>query len=289
MRHGPDSCPTRRFKEDLLLFAAWSSSPGSSGHAALLVRRTRRRSVIVHWDDDQGSRVCSSARGFSDWRAVAAELAAVDYLGLCPSIVVGEPVIEGARGIEAELLLLAWGGETQKRVAQALLTCSDDQLAVLRRSIRGPFAAGEFAQRMKTILEELEELDHAPAELGQLVSILERKPSLPAIRREVRSRAAVEAEREAYLRGVRRKALDPFAADIAALMVAYKDTQRPIASGIEAIGRGMRMGAVHRYIERYVLRMGCLPSGKHVVAWPTDRGHRTLSAIPVDFDDLREP
>jgi hypothetical protein len=109
-------------------------------------------------------------------------------------------------------------------------------------------------------------------------------PSVEALREELNGRETAEAEVVARVREARERALEPFAEEIGAVMAAYAASLGPVRGSVAAMGRGLVKEAVRRYVEAYALRMGRLPRGEHVVAWPTDRGRRTIRAIKVDFE-----
>ena len=99
--NGLGSPPERTSEEDILLYVPWSSSPGSSGKAALLVQRSKEATEVIHWDDDSGLLPQFTLPAEVPWQDLAAAVASRDFLGVDRKIRSSRLGIEGLDGLAA--------------------------------------------------------------------------------------------------------------------------------------------------------------------------------------------
>lgn len=247
------------------LIQVWSANPGVSGVATLEIRGFRDHVEV--WsgpDDSEPLEMLFRQPGSYSWRSVVRELCNAEG-GTDDRV-----EIEGATGLEAEMLKMAWSGPDTRGIARALLDFSDEQLSRLARE-EGGLPGLESVVELR---QELDEFD-AVALLAELVagasdlSLIEQLETLVG---ELSRVADEEDQLEAALRAER---LEPWSAAIEELVEGCA-VQFPQNDYV-----GHRLAKIRRYVEASLLSNSRLPTGRHEIPDPAYnyRTHR----FTVDF------
>lgn len=187
--------------------------------------------------------------------------------------------ISGAKGIEAQMLALAWSGTDGAQAAQGLLELTDAELLRLADSSR-------IFDSIEPLREIDEILDSDTAAIRDAIRAVLAGPSFEwdAVLTEAR-RVADEREAEDLAASqARESALAPYAADVERLTKAWWGFSGGAGGVVHQWLTSARQGAVRRFLEAYVLSHGAFPGGKHRLSFKFMNGEQSLD---LDMDALQ--
>jgi hypothetical protein len=263
----------RRIRASLDIFGA----PGMGGTATIEFRRTESGwRVIAGGSSLDRPAELGSLPSIATWRdrvgfvVTNAEPAYDDY----------DPVdvsITGARGIEADLLALAWSGPAGADAVRQLLDLSDSELAQLAAaaSIQTQECIDALKQLNDALYHESECLEHIRSVLAtpdfSWAAVLEH--------------AAIDDERAAPSDVlVPTRQADTASSEVDLILAAWARTAGRVGSSVEMIGRAAQKAALRSYVERHLRQYRELPTGIHRLRASVFNSPLEFN---VDFDKLR--
>ncbi|MDC1429976.1 hypothetical protein N8199_08775 [Emcibacteraceae bacterium] len=190
--------------------------------------------------------------------------------------------IKKGNGIIAEIACLALAGHPFTRIAQELVSLSDDGLLQLRKS-QGSLISRGWLWKVIRIGRVLEECDLDYSDLFNAYKTLNYKNvKIRKLWKELLKEAFLILEDRVSVDDDEfEETIDPFRDEIADTVQVWKQLN-PLRSAFENMARRPKIFSLIQLIELSILNNGKLPTGKHLL-----KDHQNQN-FEVDFDVLKE-